>query len=528
MSPTTPIAALSELGADDAVESAFRLVQILQWRRTDLAAADLAGPAGQVMREVLDAIVTAEGKPVNEFDPAQVQKYITELSTFAQAAAKRRRGEFTSPSDAADRGKAVLSALRSQWRVQQSLRVFIGGPGGNSAQAGMVAGWVEEANPSHRVVRWAGDATPDVGLSKDVLLSLINVARTVDAAVLLWGGGGGDPPQHPAGAGPRRARDNVLIEYGLFAGILGPNKVVLCSAQRSAVPVDLAGVTLLDVSSERDRQAAVELRSWLDRMNPATVTSGGVAGERRAITEVVDAFKHRCLQVEPVLVDPQARAGRGDLLLNDPITEALAQQIYGYQQAHEDRWPVVLNQVTHLVIEGNGDCVYTQTQTIRATEQGQRGVAHFVSADDPVDPADVKVEVTSLTDGQRIGYLPLKEEPTRKSVFVYFEPPMTLGSERAYSVTWRWPNMWGRLVRKKDDLWYESVRSPEPVKHVQIHLSVAPSLPMLRLHSVGQVKGREVTPPESDGSNKTGYRQYLWEVANLDRNQSVVLRLEPC
>lgn len=65
-------------------------------------------------------------------------------------------------------------------------------------------------------------------------------------------------------------RDNVLIEYGLFAGVLEPSRVAICRSGRIRIASDLLGVTCVDLG--KARRAKTELDHWfrrIARMSPS-------------------------------------------------------------------------------------------------------------------------------------------------------------------------------------------------------------------------------------------------------------------
>lgn len=61
----------------------------------------------------------------------------------------------------------------------------------------------------------------------------------------------------------KRTRDNVVLEFGLFAGALGRAACAICREDNAKVPSDLAGVTLLEFS---DPQFEAKLGIWGNRL----------------------------------------------------------------------------------------------------------------------------------------------------------------------------------------------------------------------------------------------------------------------
>ena len=67
-------------------------------------------------------------------------------------------------------------------------------------------------------------------------------------------------------------RDNVYLEYGLFSGMLSPNKVLLLINSECVPASDLAGLSLAQYS---DNEQAVELaKSWIGNSNQNKILTG--------------------------------------------------------------------------------------------------------------------------------------------------------------------------------------------------------------------------------------------------------------
>ncbi len=96
---------------------------------------------------------------------------------------------------------------------------------------------------------------------------LMELSREVEAAVFVFGA---DDEVWYRGDTVPQPRDNVLIEYGLFAGALGLQKAIVCRDGKSKKPVDLAGLTYIDVSQARRERARLELSLWARRLSRST------------------------------------------------------------------------------------------------------------------------------------------------------------------------------------------------------------------------------------------------------------------
>ena len=88
---------------------------------------------------------------------------------------------------------------------------------------------------------------------------LVDMARTqFDFALFVFSG---DDTVESRGAATRAPRDNVLLEYGLFVGAVGPDRTFFLFNRdhRPKIASDLAGVTALEYGDRDDGnlQAAV-------------------------------------------------------------------------------------------------------------------------------------------------------------------------------------------------------------------------------------------------------------------------------
>jgi hypothetical protein len=101
------------------------------------------------------------------------------------------------------------------------------------------------------VVRWDQNVFEPSGYTLD---SLIAVAASVDFAVLV-----ATPDDTTASRGQTApsARDNVVLEFGLFAGALGRNRTYLLATGDLKLPTDVLGLTCLRYRPQANERAAV-------------------------------------------------------------------------------------------------------------------------------------------------------------------------------------------------------------------------------------------------------------------------------
>ena len=63
-----------------------------------------------------------------------------------------------------------------------------------------------------------------------------------------------------------RARDNVLLEYGLFAAKLGIQRCIACRVDAAKTSSDLAGITLVNISDRNSLYALLSVQEWVRKL----------------------------------------------------------------------------------------------------------------------------------------------------------------------------------------------------------------------------------------------------------------------
>ncbi|MGH3722161.1 MAG: nucleotide-binding protein [Pseudonocardiaceae bacterium] len=144
------------------------------------------------------------------------------------------------------------------------MKIFIGSSRESLELAKDIALWLEERD--HEAIIWD---QPGLFLpGEQTMRILIDISRRVDAAVLVFGP---DDRGWYRGDTVLQPRDNVLIEYGLFAGALGPQKAIVCSYGDTKHPVDLAGLTYIDLSLTRRDRGKLDLSIWARRLTTSPI-----------------------------------------------------------------------------------------------------------------------------------------------------------------------------------------------------------------------------------------------------------------
>lgn len=173
------------------------------------------------------------------------------------------------------------------------MKIFIGSSSEAAKRDAItnLAYWLESLG--HTPVRWDD---PGVFLpGQDIFARLIEIAREVDAAVLIFSE---DDQVWYRNAQVTQPRDNVLLEYGLFAGVTGPSRVIVGREGSPKNPADLAGLVHLDLSPERQAFARAQLHRWLQSIGSATPPAA--PRSNAALTPEEE------IALEEILSDPRA------------------------------------------------------------------------------------------------------------------------------------------------------------------------------------------------------------------------------
>jgi len=133
------------------------------------------------------------------------------------------------------------------------------------------------------VVRWDQSVFEPGGYTLD---SLINISASVDFAVLV---ATPDDTTVSRGATSPSARDNIVLEFGLFAGTLGRARTYLLATGDLKLPTDVLGLTQLPYQHQGNPRAAVnaaalQIEERVRSLGPRP-REGAVGGTSRTASE---------------------------------------------------------------------------------------------------------------------------------------------------------------------------------------------------------------------------------------------------
>jgi hypothetical protein len=165
-------------------------------------------------------------------------------------------------------------------------RVFIGSSVEARPELERVVGWLADADVTP--LPWNSPGLFPLG--SYVLARLIEIATEVNGAVLLFTPD--DRTWYRKGV-VLQPRDNVILEYGLFASRLGERGAVICCKEDPKIATDLVGLTRLNISQQG--RARAELVKWARELPgssaPRLSLLGSTTEEIKASEKLTAALK---------------------------------------------------------------------------------------------------------------------------------------------------------------------------------------------------------------------------------------------
>jgi hypothetical protein len=222
----------------------------------------------------------------------------------------------------------------------RNVNVFIGSSSEWKHRAKDVQQLIQEENAQGvRAIGWWDEGVFPPGTS--FLHALFDIAEQTNAALLVAG-----PDDITTSRGEQRAslRDNVLLEYGLFAGVHGQRRVALAllappAAPEVQLPSDLAGIAVLRLNESQNRaeflrQNRGAVRGWIDQISavPEKVIAPPLPLLWQTMLRVVNEQKqrvspewaHQIDKMASEFLEPIVSAFGEDYGINDQLTEGVS------------------------------------------------------------------------------------------------------------------------------------------------------------------------------------------------------------
>ena len=168
------------------------------------------------------------------------------------------------------------------------MKVFLGSSTESLDHLGEIAMWLEELKLEP--VPWN---LPTLFMpGENTFLKLIEISKTVDAAIFIFAED--DRVWYRADT-VGQPRDNVLLEYGLFVGALGPKRAIICKRGKPKPASDLLGINWVDSSPGSVHRARVQLKAWAQDLaqsrRPAGLPTRPVNGAGHSVEATASGCK---------------------------------------------------------------------------------------------------------------------------------------------------------------------------------------------------------------------------------------------
>jgi hypothetical protein len=190
----------------------------------------------------------------------------------------------------------------------QNARLFIG----SSSEGREVArNLQEELGSQVEVVRWDQGVFEPGGYTLD---SLLDISASVDFAVLV---ATPDDTTVSRGETMPSARDNIVLEFGLFVGALGRNRTFLLATGELKLPTDVLGLTRLPFRHRADGNLRASVNGAALQIEERVRNLGRL--ERQGLS-VQRTGQHTALRQEVDLLCDNAVAQGWTVKTNSPTT----------------------------------------------------------------------------------------------------------------------------------------------------------------------------------------------------------------
>lgn len=137
------------------------------------------------------------------------------------------------------------------------MKVFLASSQESLEQLREISSWIEAEG--HEPVPWD---SPSLFLpGENTFEKLIEISKEVDAAIFIFAED--DKVWYRADA-LLQPRDNVLIEFGVFAGSLGQRRAIICTKGSPKTATDLRGIVVVD--KDKPQYARLKIQMWIKNL----------------------------------------------------------------------------------------------------------------------------------------------------------------------------------------------------------------------------------------------------------------------
>lgn len=161
-----------------------------------------------------------------------------------------------------------------------------------------VSSWIEQEG--HEPLPWDSPALFLPG--ENTFEKLIQISKQVDAAIFVFGAD--DKVWYRADT-LLQPRDNVLIEFGVFASSLGQRRAIICTKGFPKVASDLRGIVIVD--KDKPHHARLKIQIWLRnlalRREDEDPTVAVIKRELEETREQLEFERQKAKELENILTE---------------------------------------------------------------------------------------------------------------------------------------------------------------------------------------------------------------------------------
>jgi hypothetical protein len=139
------------------------------------------------------------------------------------------------------------------------MRIFLGSSSECMDELRLIESWLQSAGAETLPWDKPGLFMP----GNNTFQTLVEITTYVDAAVFIFGD---EDKVWYRGDALSQPRDNVLIEYGLFAGALGAKRAIICEKPSTKTATDLNGITTVRLNKNNDASNRITVTHWVEKL----------------------------------------------------------------------------------------------------------------------------------------------------------------------------------------------------------------------------------------------------------------------
>ncbi len=181
----------------------------------------------------------------------------------------------------------------------------------------------------------------------------------------------------------------------------------------------------------------------------------------------------------------------------------------------------VLEEEILIVIDKDGTARFSKKTTYQVVDPIKH-LLETVFGDAPVSLVDVDFKAQA-EGGHKLRILPTQDEMQQKTYLLFFLPEVTPTDSPVTCITqWRWPRIFRQLAQRQEDFWKWTAKGPSAVPRIRFRFRLHSDLPEIHLHNTYD-QGHEV----AGSPDESGYREFIWEMTDVNTMNPIEIRLKP-